>query len=146
MERRRLEGDRLPAQEVPLFAPSGTVALRKQRVDGAEQLVEAQAIRVAPPPLGPVSLGQDVVGVVLQIAGRAHGGNYFHRAGMSAQLLIHMSGIFPKPEQLQVGDVFDDDRRRDVRDVIVGADFRVLHRGTESVGRRKGPAHRLCGL
>ena len=70
MERRRLEGDRLPAQEVPLFAPSGTVALRKQRVDGAEQLVEAQAIRVAPPPLGPVSLGQDVVGVVLKIAGR----------------------------------------------------------------------------
>jgi hypothetical protein len=63
-------------QEVPLFAPSGTVAVRKQRVNGAEQLVEAQVIRVAEPPLGPVSLGRDVVGVVLQIAGRAHRRNY----------------------------------------------------------------------
>ena len=40
-------------------------------------------------------------------------------------------------EQLQVGDVFDDDRRRDLRDVVVGADFRFLHRSTESVGRRQ---------
>ena len=70
------------------FAPSGTVAVRKQWVDGAEQLVEAQVIRVAQPPLGPVSIGQDVVGVVLHIAERADGGNYFHRAAISAQLLV----------------------------------------------------------
>ena len=49
-------------------------------------------------------------------------------------------------EQLQVGDVFDDDGRRDVRDVVVGADFGFVHRSTESVGRREGPADRLYGL
>jgi hypothetical protein len=49
-------------------------------------------------------------------------------------------------QQLQVGDVFDNDRCRDVRDVVVGADFRFLHRGTESVGRCQGPEDRLCGL
>ena len=38
-------------------------------------------------------------------------------------------------EQLQVGDVLDDDLPRDVRNVFVGADFRVLHRGAEHVGR-----------
>lgn len=43
-------------------------------------------------PLGPgLSLGPDVVSVVLQIAGRAHGGNFFHRADMSAQLLAQAS-------------------------------------------------------
>jgi hypothetical protein len=52
------------------------------------------------------------------------------------------------PEQLQVSDIFDDDRRRDVRNVTVGADFRFrfMHRSTESFGRGEGPAHRLCGL
>jgi hypothetical protein len=39
-------------------------------------------------------------------------------------------------DQLQVGDVFEDGRRRDVRDVIVRADFGFLYRGPESVGRR----------
>jgi hypothetical protein len=33
-----------------------------------------------------------------------------------------------QPEQVQVGDVLNDDRRRDVRDVFVGADFCFLHR------------------
>ena len=38
--------------------------------------------------VGPeLSLSLDVVGAVLQIAGRAHGGNFFHRAGLAAQLL-----------------------------------------------------------
>ena len=73
-------------------------------------------------------------------------GGDFDGAGMSVQLLIHMSGIVPKPEQLQVGDVFDDDRRRDVRNVTVGADFRFLHRSTESLGGRKRSADRLCRL
>ena len=52
-------------------------------------------------------------------------------------------------EQLQVGDVFDDDRRRDVRDVrmsLSGPIFASLHRRTESVGRRHGPAGRLGRL
>lgn len=39
-------------------------------------------------------------------------------------------------EQLQVSDVFNDDRCRDVRDIVVRANFRFLHRSTESVGRR----------
>src|SRR5262249_7587129 len=49
-------------------------------------------------------------------------------------------------EQLQVGDGFEDDRRRDVRDVVVRADFGFLYRSTESVGRGQGPADRLGGL
>ena len=49
-------------------------------------------------------------------------------------------------EQLQVGDVFDHDRRRNVRDVVVGADFRFLYRSTEPIGRPKRSADRLCGL
>jgi hypothetical protein len=40
-------------------------------------------------------------------------------------------------EKLQVGDVFDDERRRDVRNVFVRADFRLLHRRAESLGRRE---------
>ncbi len=41
--------------------------------------------------VGPgLSLGLDV-GVVLGIAGRAHGGNFLHRAGMSAQPLAQTS-------------------------------------------------------
>ncbi len=38
--------------------------------------------------------------------------------------------------QLQIGDVLDDDRRRDVWDVLVRADFRLLHGCPEAVGGR----------
>src|SRR5689334_21140916 len=48
-----------------------------------------------------------------------------------------------KSQQLQVGGVFDDHWRRDMRDVVVWADFCFLHRSTESVGRRVGPVARL---
>jgi hypothetical protein len=49
-------------------------------------------------------------------------------------------------EQLQVGDVLDDDVVRDVWNVFVGADFRLLHRGAEPFCRRQGAAPRLVGL
>lgn len=49
-------------------------------------------------------------------------------------------------EQLQVGDVLDDHRRADVRDVVVRTDFRFLHGGAEPVGRRERAAGRLGGL
>ena len=51
---------------------------------------EVQVLRVAEPWPGP-SGGLDVVALVLNIAARAHGGNYFHRAGMSAQLLAQQA-------------------------------------------------------
>ena len=44
-----------------------------------------------------------------------------------------------KSEHLQVADVLDDDRRRDMRNVFVGADFRVLHRRAEPIGRGHRP-------
>ena len=90
--------------------------------------------------------------------GAAPGNNRMARASARARAGRTVVGRFPaaiacvgwssasgleQSEQLQVGDVFDDDRRRDLRDVVVGADFRFLHRSTESVGRRKRSANRL---
>ena len=49
-------------------------------------------------------------------------------------------------EELQVGNVFENDRRRDMWDVVVGAQFGVLYRGAEAVGRGEGPAGWFRGL
>src|ERR1700722_17628252 len=49
-------------------------------------------------------------------------------------------------EQLQIGDVLDDHRLRDMRNVFVGADFRLLHRGAESIGRCHRPVDRRLWL
>ena len=43
--------------------------------------------------------------------------------------------VLQQAEQLQVGDVLDDHRRRDVRNVLVRPDLRVLHRRAEPIGR-----------
>ena len=67
---------------------------------------------------------------------------------MSAKQSEHPAGL-QQSEQLQVGDVLDDDRCRDawdVRNVLVRADFRGLHGSAEPVGRRIGPAYRLTRL
>src|SRR5580693_1121267 len=77
-------------QKVPLVGPNGTVAVPKQRLYGAEQLVDVQVIRVAQLGLG-LLLGLDVVCLVLQMPERADGGNYFHRAGTVAQLLAQQA-------------------------------------------------------
>jgi hypothetical protein len=53
--------------------------------------------------------------------------------------------VSQQSEQFQVSDVFDDDRRRNVRDVLVRADFRLLDRRTEPVSRRDGSPGWLFG-
>jgi hypothetical protein len=46
--------------------------------------------------------------------------------------------VLRRAEQRQVGEVLDYHRRRDVRNVFVGADFRFLNCGAEPFGRREG--------
>lgn len=48
-------------------------------------------------------------------------------------------------EESQISCIFEDDGRRDMRDVIVGADFVTLDRGTEPLGVGEGTEHRLSG-
>src|ERR1700733_9799610 len=79
-------------QKVPLVGPNGTVAVPKQRLYGAEQLVDVQVIRVAQLGLG-LLLGLDVVCLVLQMPERANGGNYFDRAGAVAQLFYQADAV-----------------------------------------------------
>src|ERR1700727_2209475 len=79
-------------QKVPLVGPNGTVAVPKQRLYGAEQLVDVQVIRVAQLGLG-LLLGLDVVCLVLQMPERANGGNYFDRADAVAQLFYRADAV-----------------------------------------------------
>jgi hypothetical protein len=50
--------------------------------------------------------------------------------------------VLYQSEQLQVRNVFDDGLRRDVRNVFVGTNFRLLHRGAEPFGGRRGTTKR----
>jgi hypothetical protein len=61
--------------------PFENLPRRCVRIEDAEELLATMAGE------GEAFARLRCLGVVLQIAGRAHGGNFFHRAGMSAQLL-----------------------------------------------------------